>query len=833
MDHIDPAIIQKNNKLLSSNTIIDGNPDFQRQQRPMKENGFSTITKNKNRWWRCTQMTGKEKNILRCICIISNTRYQSLSDEEKKNLKYHDHVYPSIKTILTQIPAEKKPIEHSIQMTHALCKFAAGTNSSISLVVSKQMKDLLTAAITWGRQFPDADIEETFDANRKSFTKQFLCFADNLKDYQINFLEKYIYVSIQIDAGKLGSKNYFESTISNFYSKTSPVHFSSDEYFAGTTEAYKNSIINIINELTKQKKFIISAIVADNLRVQWSAMKDIQENLLNDPEEKSFLILPCSCHNISLGLNDSITTNPVLAEAQKSIIHFSSIFRKKSVTALFKKSCPEYCATRWNCIYDISEWIIKNFLRLDAFFHDPVIKLLPQLSDVSSLVKTIYIEAPLIVTLFAPFKVISKIFEGDSIPMSNIFPYTLSAINKGRSISSFCAFTANVYKSIETAVSKRIFHNESSKFLYLMFIMTPIGRQFETEILRCKDTWDQIDCEEFCTKYFNVEINSTLIQQAKIMLDSRSIFRTKFEKLNALHNSPDFEFIESEEEQNIRKEKEETIKRLKNSQNSNGFAKLQIQRLERELQHPIRFLNEKQLLNHNDEEVSAPLDEPLTNDFVSVNEQLPKKQISNNEIAPSFFNENTFGVPQRYDPQFWNSKKSILFSENECISQEEEDDSETLLNDNEKLQSYFEDFELPEDYIDTDISFHEDQVISSIINVCNIYKLNSQLVIKVFLEKWRNTSWDDKFEMYSKSYQSSFDFWNHFKNYGTREEKEFAELGLRLACILASEASVERVFSSKRPVTTGKFNASSTTLANARLAIKWFANQSELLPNGV
>ena len=35
--------------------------------------------------------------------------------------------------------------------------------------------------------------------------------------------------------------------------------------------------------------------------------------------------------------------------------------------------------------------------------------------------------------------------------MSNIFPYTLSALNKDRAILSFCDFTSDVYKSIETA----------------------------------------------------------------------------------------------------------------------------------------------------------------------------------------------------------------------------------------------------------------------------------------------------------------------------------------------------------------------------------------------
>ena len=827
----------KNNKLLVSKFAIDASADFKKQKHPSYQYGFITITKNKNKWWRCTEKVVKNGQILHCICAISNSKYQTLTQEEKQNLKVHDHVYPSFKTILSNYSNHKQHNDDTTMMlTKAFCIFAAKANLSMSLITSRPMKDLISTAIEWGRKFPDISPEEIFE-NRNSFTKQFLYFADDLQTRMLHFLESYEYISIQIDAGKVGSKNYLETTISNFYSKTSPAHYSTEEFFAGTADSYTECITRIIEELTNEQHFTISAIVGDNLRVQWASLRNVQHNYKNSSTTRSFLILPCSCHNISLALNDAFSANSVLHEAQTSIIYFSSVFRKKRVTALFQKTCPEYCETRWNCLFDIAAWIVSHFLQLDAFLHDPVIKLIPQISDISSIVKTIYIEAPLIVILLSSFKTLSKLFEGDSLPMSDVFPLTISAINKGRRIAGFCEVTASIFKSIETAVTQRIFHNENSLILYLIFNLTLMGRKFESEVIRGKESWDPIDCEEFCSKNFEINVDEILVSQAKIMLDSRSVFHKKFQKLNELHVSDLFTFQENDEEKKIRQEKERHLQFLKSSENINGWAKQNIISLENELQRPMRFLNIKSLQNiENDEEAVANLEEPLVNDFIPVSGELPDSEIRNQdpEVQQLFFDEKLFAAPQTYNPNFWKkANKSILFTneENHVDFMEEEEESSTTWS-NEKLKSYFNDFELEEDVLNPDITFHEDQIFRTISEVCSIYKLNEQFVLKAFLEEWRNSSWDDSFALYFQAYHSNpFDFWKHLKDFGTKEEKELAGLGLRLVTILASEASVERVFSEKRPISTGKFNKSSTTLTNARLTIRWYANQKDTLPD--
>ena len=124
------------------------------------------------------------------------------------------------------------------------------------------------------------------------------------------------------------------------------------------------------------------------------------------------------------------------------------------------------------------------------------------------------------------------------------------------------------------------------------------------------------------------------------------------------------------------------------------------------------------------------------------------------------------------------------------------------------------------------------QLLTTLEEVCKIYKLDYQTIFDFFIGKWRCFSLDATFLTYDRACKDPFKFWKHLKNYGTDGERITARLALRLISILASEASVERTFSQKRPVTTAKFSNSSVKLTNARLTIKWYANQKGGLDEG-
>ena len=861
-------MIQANNKLLSSKEVIDGNPDFEIHKNPTFQNGFISITKNKTKWWRCNHSEERRGKRVKCICIISNRKWEKLTDFQREHLKEHTHQFPDMERFLTMLsePTTQENDDKINYLIQSLFIFIAESNISLNIALSQPMKDLLQTAVQFGQENPDINASQYFSyiSNPKKGCENFNKFADKLKEKQIELMAKYKYVSIQIDAGKLGSKNYLETTISNFYSKTSPIPYENTEYFSGKQVSYKNSILNIIENLCSNK-LKVAGIVADNLRVQWSALKEVQEELLTNPDKKvkSFLILPCSCHNLSLGINDSIKSNQVLSEACNCIIHFSVVFRKKAVCSILQKACPSYCETRWNCIYDIAEWIIKHFLELDAFFHDPIITTIKVIADdLPLLVKTLYIQAPLIVLFFAPFKTCSKLFEGDSIPMAYVFPYCLSAISQGRLLCSYKKFTSEIYYSIENSISQRMFHSKNSKYLYFLFLMSSKGRFFDMCAVRGNEDLDQSQFEQYCSNNFEINVDEKLIRQAKLMLNSNSLFHVKFEHLNQLHqNSELFSLVENEEETNLRKSKEEYLSFLLNKKDRlrkvSGFTESLIKVLQNELDKPMRFClqpkkfclsdkddNEIKPLSHQTmAELAFPIDDPstifsTTNDFLDSSSSADhlkgeKEQIINQspEVQSIFTDKNAYGIPLNFYPEFWKHQdKSILYSEGILHSESDPDnEEEDYIDDDEKLRSYFNDFELETDLIDADVNFHEAQILEILQEICALYKLDHAKCCNFFLGYWRNAFWDDEFRTYNASFPDDFQFWQHLKQYGPAEQKEFAKLALHLITILASEASVERIFSQKRLFTTGTFANTSNKLANSRMTIKWYAKQKKTI----
>ena len=405
-------------------------------------------------------------------------------------------------------PSEEKSENNDLDsLTKSLCIYIADSNLSIKSATSKAMQMLLSAAIKWGQANPSLGIKDAFRRNREKFTEDFISFAQMLKAQQLELIQKFKYVSIQIDAGKLGSDSYIESTIANLFSRLPPIHFKTEKYFGGQEISYTFFLQSLLNEIAANK-LEISAIVADNLRVQWSALKRIQKAKLQE-QKASFLILPCACHNISLCLNDAMNESPLLNEACNNVIRFSIIFREKSMYSLIEQSCPGYCETRWNCIFDIACWIVNHFLQIDSFFHDPIINEVQCLKEnLSFLVKTLYVHAPFVVIMFAPFKTVSKLFETDSQPMCYVFPYVMAALAKGRTITNFSELTIQTYKIIENCFVQRMFHSIAAKFLYLMFAFTPLGRKFEMNVIRGRNELNPIDVENFCLKTFTVNVTS-------------------------------------------------------------------------------------------------------------------------------------------------------------------------------------------------------------------------------------------------------------------------------------------------------------------------------------
>ena len=125
---------------------------------------------------------------------------------------------------------------------------------------------------------------------------------------------------------------------------------------------------------------------------------------------------------------------------------------------------------------------MKHFLELDAFLHDQIISSLDYLKEqLPALEKTVYIFSPMMILLFITFKSVSLIFEGDSLPMENIFSYAISSVLEGP-----IGFT------IESTIINRFLLCDMANIIYLMFLSTPIVRKFEMEVIRKHAEFDQL-----------------------------------------------------------------------------------------------------------------------------------------------------------------------------------------------------------------------------------------------------------------------------------------------------------------------------------------------------
>ena len=88
--------------------------------------------------------------------------------------------------------------------------YAGKYNLSLNAAVANSMKKLLVLAFQLGQQSPKSNPDDFIPSlNRKSFTKSLIDEGIRQFDASISEYQKFKNVAMAIDAGKLGSSNYF------------------------------------------------------------------------------------------------------------------------------------------------------------------------------------------------------------------------------------------------------------------------------------------------------------------------------------------------------------------------------------------------------------------------------------------------------------------------------------------------------------------------------------------------------------------------------------------------------------------------------------------------
>lgn len=307
--------------------------------------------------------------------------------------------------------------------------------------------------------------------SRTSFTKYFISYANEIYEAVLSKYREIGNIALAIDAGKEGSKYYFDILITNALLDMNPLIYKAIEYFDGTYESYYDKILSTISDL-QEKGFNVCGIVSDNLRVQVKAIRQAIEDTGN-----TLIHVPCSCHCLNLAIIDYLNS---LKDPIECIETFVQIFQSKTISSILKISCPKRCCTRWSNIYDICSWIVIHYEEIEDFFSNEAnlkLSVFPKFkSQMKKCIKAIRKWAPLLTILLLPFKILSEKLEGDSITAGYTYGYSHSAIVLLEQIVSNTEYET-MAQNLISCVLKRLDFSKSGTLSRLLFHLTPKGRK--------------------------------------------------------------------------------------------------------------------------------------------------------------------------------------------------------------------------------------------------------------------------------------------------------------------------------------------------------------------
>ena len=503
---------------------------FRVPKSPESQQGFSTIYKGSNKYWRCKHTIRTETGFARCKYCVSDTYFKSFKPNDFLEIKKHTHYY-GIRGFLQPAPDLREKEYKLSETTKAHCKFVGKFDISLEAATSPEMLNLLRSAFAEGQKNPKTSPENFTLYSRNTFRTIFIEYSKTIETISHNKLLNFKYVCILADAGKLGAKNYLLTAYGNPNCPGPPLIETSNQHFNGNMISYIHALTKSIENLT-DKGFVVAGVVCDNLPVQWQAFVQTQKKFCNLPDKASFLLFSCSCHNIALAIKDASEICPFLDECIQSLILFSQIFRSKPICTILHQACPQYCSTRWNIVYDIALWIILHFDEIYSVLQDPRIFKFAELKDnIETVIKSLFVFSPSIIILMHPFKLISKIFEGDNCRMCDTFPLMSSAIYFGQTICSYSNFFREIYAMIQSCMNQRLQNCRYSHHRYALFMVTPQGRLFEKDVIRN----DLLESQEALTQYFMehypLKIDSELLNFCKLMVSKNSTFYVRFNML--------------------------------------------------------------------------------------------------------------------------------------------------------------------------------------------------------------------------------------------------------------------------------------------------------------
>ena len=448
-----------------------------------------------------------------------------------------------------------------------LAQFAGKYNLSMEAAVSNALYKVMEYSFLMGQQNPSASPEEIFPTlNRKKFTKELILAGKEQFQEIITKYKKINFAALSIDAGKIGSKNYFDVLLCNALDSIRPIIYKAYQNFKGDTEEYFFKIKSVIEEV-ESIGIHVSGVVCDNLRVQTAAI----EKIIN--EFPSLFHFCCGPHSVHNGLKDAFTHDELSIHI-RTIESFSIIMNRKDILSKIKISTPKRCLTRWTNLFDIAFFVIEHSDTFISFFEDPNSYELSTLKNTENLQvihQMLQVTAPLIsLLLFYPKKLSLKL-EADRTSCGFLFGYENSLYIQLQAVGETYPDIKPYTDLIVNCIKARLSQSSNGLLSKLAFLLTKEGRNIfiETEVKpHLQQTLNNIITEEEKQNYEN----ETKIKKNKAYSSTFPFFEENdeiiFNEMYGLYSDPPkleeltkniniFEEAELHEEEEEHGEKEE------------------------------------------------------------------------------------------------------------------------------------------------------------------------------------------------------------------------------------------------------------------------------------
>lgn len=706
--------------------------------------GFKILSDGTHTYYLCTtKFNQKDGDFVYCEFTQRKDRVSSEDDLKHTCWPPSNNILKYGEIFHNNGPEDNQILKHHIT-------FVGKSNISMASAVSPELFALIHSAISVGQQNTTITPANLYpQISRNTFTKRFI--EQGLDKYHTmtNNFKKYKYNSLSIDAGKEGSKNYLDIILTNAIIPLKPILFQAIQLFDGSYNSYYRAIRDAILTLSACN-ICITGIVCDGLRVQKKAVDDLK-SFFNG----SFVRIPCSCHCLQLSIKDFLA-HELLDDALKCIEVFSSTFNSKPVSSKFKLVCPSRCLTRWNNIFDICEFIIRNFKKIEDFMsQNKNLSLSPFQKDdttINSCIRACKIWSPLLYILFYPFKLLTEKLEGDHVTAGYIYGYSESAAIFLEQLTIQYDFITDRANILLDLIRERFDYTVSGHLLSVLFHLTPKGRR----IYISKNGLSTDQLKQLYSDLFPLGKPQNLLDKAADIFTNQDNY---FQKIISNQDDIDYD-IDSSSYDNPYEDAGENVTIL-----NSGIAN--------EYNQNTNQQNNEQTTSKNDDDI----------DFY--NDQVQNEEENQNEA----YINNDSNIAKNIDEMAKDYFNLVLFEDYEEIDYSQES---VRLN-----------FDL------------EGQIILEQATILGIDGSTATRAYSAWLEDTDELMTDNmKRNIREDDIYGTWKFFEKCENF-----KPLALIALRLLSISASEAAAERMFWKQRKIITGQRSRTSEPLQMARLAL--------------